>query len=91
MNFELGGFMKKSTALRKEQPEVVKRAIAEENKALLSYLGKKGAVQANDNREARRAFAERCADVRSAEDAQIRIDANEHIVPIDSDDERNVA
>ena len=83
--------MEKGTALRKEQPDVVKRAIAEEDKALLSHLGKKGAMQANDNREARKAFDEHRADARQAEDAQMRIDANEHIVPVDSDDEQNVA
>ena len=83
--------MKKSAALRKEQPEVVKRAIAEENKPLLSFLGKKGATQATDNREARKAFDSHLAEKRVAEDMQMRIDANEHIVPIDPDDERNAA
>lgn len=82
--------MKKSTALRKEQPEIVKRAIAEENKTLLSHLGKKGAMQSNDNREARKAFDEYRKDARNAEDTQMRIDANEHIVPIDPDDGHDV-
>ena len=80
-----------SKAAQRDKPDVVKRAIAEEDRSLLSLLGKKGAVQANDNREARKAQNERIAAQHSTEDEQLKIAANEHIVPIDPEDERNAA
>jgi hypothetical protein len=91
MNFEFGGTMKKHAALRKEHPLVVKKAIAENDIHLLSHLGRKGAMQANDNREARKAFDEHLALKRIQGDVEMRKQANEHIVPIDADDERDAA
>lgn len=83
--------MPKHAALRKEQPDSVKRAISEGDKTLLSEMGRKGAMKANDNREARKAFDTHLAEQRDAEDAQVRKDTNEDIVPFDSDDERDAA
>ena len=84
--------MRKNNALKHERkPTSVQRARYLGDSNLLSHLGKKGAEQASDNREARKAQNERVIERRLNEDKQMRIDANEHIVPIDSDDERPVA
>ena len=84
--------MRKNNALKHERkPTSVQRARYLDDSAMLSHLGKEGAEQANDNREARKAQNERVIERRLNEDKQMRIDANEHIVPIDSDDERPVA
>jgi hypothetical protein len=91
MNFEGGNTMAKRAALKKEQPVAVQQAILNDNKTALSRMGRKGAEQANDNREARKAFDEHLASKRLQGDSAMREQANEHIVPVDGDDEREAA
>jgi hypothetical protein len=77
------------------RPPIVDRAVKNDDTASLSYYGKKGAEASNkkraEKREVREYFDEKAAD-KAALDAQNRLEeTNEHIVPIDSEDDREAA
>jgi len=72
-------------------PERVQRAIETDNTEALSAAGRKGAEVTNNRKAEKRdqldATTDRLRELNDAEDAEMRRQANEHIVPIDPEDE----
>ncbi len=79
----------------KMRPRKVRLAIVSDNKEALSAMGKKGAEAAAENRKKaveRRSDEKEYYDEKSRlQDEKMRRDANEHIVPVDGEDEREAA
>lgn len=75
----------------KGRPPVVHRAVLTGDVAYLSVAGKKGAEVLKEKRADNAAEAEYYREKLAEQEANRAQQANEHIVPIDSSDEKEVA
>ena len=68
-------------------PKTVRQAIESHDTEALSAAGKKGAEVTNNKKAEQQAIDDRLRERRDEEDRKMREQANEHIVPIESEDE----
>lgn len=77
------------------RPPVVDKAVKRNDIATLSYYGKKGAEAANQKKRERREMHEYFDEIKSEKEAKEQrrgLEAtNEHIVPLDPNDEKEAA